>query len=760
MRETRAILFFAALLVAAASSCSKHQDAAPTPAPPVDDSDILMCDPQDGLPAVTGDAKPARAPLVAWVDPFIGTGGEGFSVGSAFPGPQRPFGMVRPGPDTSSGHEPTEFSHCSGYAHVDTYIEGFSHTRMHGTGIADYGGVALMPVVGMTEAKQTQTGYRQRFTHATESASPGYYAVTLDDTKVKVELTATERVALHRYTFPVGSDATVLVDAAHALANAKVDKSEVHLDAAAQTISGSSHVIGSYSNRAGGIMIYYAARFDRPFMKSGVWQQGAANGAWATFDATSDGVVGAAVGISFVDEAHAKLNLAAEAAPFDTVRAGATAAWEAALAKILVEGRSERDFKIFYTALYHALLMPTLASDTDGSYRGFDGQVHVAQGFRFFSDFSLWDTYRTLHPFLDMLYPDLSREMLASLLEMGRALGAMPRWPVVSGDADGMVGDSAAVVFADALAKGVPNVDYAAAYEILKKSATVSYPKGRGGVTEYTTTGYVPIESGGASAARTLEYAFDDFALAGMATALGHADDAAMLTAHSGAWKKLWDPAQGYVLGRHADGTFPPAIPLSWADYYAEGDSWQYTFFAPHDPQGMADAMGGKGPMLDKLEQFFTHAACKPKVVGLPQPYYWQGNEVDIFSPWLFASLGDSARTARYTRWIMASLYGDGADGLPGNDDGGTMSSWYIFASLGFYPLAGTPTYILGSPIFTRATVHLGGGDLVVDAPASTPRARYVGGVTFGGTPLNGWRVAHGDLARGGTLAFSMKETP
>lgn len=747
-----------AALLAAFASCKKHGDAAVTPAPAADDGDALMCEPQPDLaaPANLGDAKPAAAPLVQWVSPFIGTGGTGYAAGSAFPGPQRPFGMVRPGPDTSNGHDATEFSHCSGYSHGDAYIEGFSHARMHGTGIADYGGVALMPTLGMTDAKQTQAGYHQRFSHATESARPGYYAVTLGDTGVRVELSATARVAAHRYTFPVGSDATVIVDAAHVLANTKPDKSVVHLDAAARTISGLSHVIGSYSARLGGIPIYFAAKFDRPFAKSGAW----ATGAWASFDASADGVVEASVAISFVDEDHAKQNLAAEAAPFDAVLAGATADWEAALGRVRLEGRSEKDFRIFYTALYHALLMPTLATDTDGSYRGADGKVHVAQGFRFFTDFSLWDTYRTLHPLLDLLYPDLARDMLTSLVDMGRMLGGMPLWPVVGGDAHGMLGDSAAVVFADALAKGVPNVDYAAAYEVLRKSATVDSPAGRGGLEPYTQGGYVPIESAGASASKTLEYALDDAALAGMASALGHADDAAMLTARAGAWKNLWDGAQGFVLGRHADGSFPPAIPASFSDYYSEGDAWQYTFLVPHDSAGLAQTMGGKDAMLAKLEQLFTHSACKAPAIGLPQPYYWAGNEPSLFAAWHFAVLGDSARTAKYTRWALATQYGDGPDGLPGNDDSGTMSAWYIFASLGFYPVAGSTTYVLGSPLFTRATLHLPGGDLVVDAPASTPRARYVGGVTLAGAPLSGFTVAHGDLVRGKTLGFAMRETP
>ena len=446
-------------------------------------------------------------------------------------------------------------------------------------------------------------------------------------------------------------------------------------------------------------------------------------------------------------------------APFDQVRADAAKAWESALGRIAIEGRSERDFRIFYTALYHALLMPTLASDVDGSYLGFDGQPHVAQG-RYFTDFSLWDTYRTLHPFLDLVYPDLARDMLSSLIEMGRAYGVMPRWPIAAGDSGGMVGDSAAVVFADALVKGVQPVDYAAAYDILKKSATQDLPQGRGGIKDYMARGYVTMETGASSAAETLEYASDDYALANMATALGHADDAAMLSARAKDWKNLWDGTQGFLLGRHADGSFPPAIPLGWQDYYAEGDSWQYTFMVPHDPEGLADAMGGRGPMLDKLEQFFTHSACTPPTIGLPQPYYWQGNEVDIFSPWIFASMDDTARTAKYTRWILASQYGDGPDGIPGNDDSGTMSAWYLFASSGLYPLPGSDTYLLGSPIFTKVTMHLTGADLVILANDTSPRTRYVNAVTWAGNKLGRPRITHGELTRGGSLAFTLSDTP
>jgi predicted alpha-1,2-mannosidase len=712
-----------------------------------------MCDPQAAAADATDPVTPATSPLVRWVDPFIGTGGVGFGVGSAFPGPQRPFGMVRPGPDTSKGQGPgTPFAHCSGYAYEDTTIEGFSHTRLHGTGISDYGAVALMPTTGWADAKQTQAGYRARFSHASEKATPGYYAVTLDDTKIRVELTAADRVAVHRYTFPTGADATVVVDAAHTIPGVTIGASAVTLDAAAREVYGSAHVNGQYSAGFGGVTVYFVARFGRAFAKSGSWP----SGAWASFDASTDPTVEASVGISFVDVAHARANLDAETGAFDRVRADAEAAWEAALGRVIVEGSSDKDKKILYTALYHALLMPTLASDADGTYRGIDGQIAKTSGGRYYTDFSLWDTYRTLHPLLTLLYPDAQRDMLGSLLAMGRARGAIPRWPLGTGETGGMVGDSAAIVFADSMLKGVAPVDYAGAYDLLVASAN----SGRDGIGEYVTRGYIPVEAGGKSASKTLEYAYDDDALASMADALGHPSDAATLRARAQAYTHLYDDGSRFVTGRRADGSFPSMSPLAWQDWFAEGDAWQYTFFAPHDPEGLAKTLGGNDVLLTRLEQFITHAACQPAIVGLPQPYYWHGNEVDLLAPWLFAAFDDRARTARYVRWVLASQYGDGPDGLAGNDDAGTLSAWYIFAATGLFPRAGSDVYFVGSPIFARATLKLPGGDLVIDAPGAGPRTRFVNALTWQGVPRERLRLSHGELARGGTLHLTMHDAP
>jgi predicted alpha-1,2-mannosidase len=660
--------------------------------------------------------------------------------------------MVRPGPDTSRGRpDSATFEHCSGYAYGDTWIEGFSQTRMHGTGITDYGAIALMPAIGWSEAKKAQAGYHARFSHTTERASPGYYTVVLDDTKIQVELTASERVALHRYTFPAGSDATVIVDAAHTIPGVSIADIHVALDPEAREVHGSARAQGGYSNRFGGVTVYFVARFARPFAKSGAWE----SGAWASFDATSDATVTVSVGISFVDEAHARANLDAESASFDQARAAAEVAWEAALGRVLVEGQSDRDKKIFYTALYHTLLMPTLASDVDGSYRGIDGKIAKTDA-RYFTDFSLWDTYRTLHPLLALVFPEAQRDMLTSLLAMGRAHGTIPRWPLGTGESGGMLGDSAAIVFADSLLKGVSPVDYAAAYDLLRKSANGA----RDSIQEYVTRGFVPIEADSKSATLTLEYAHDDAALAAMADALGHPDDAATYRARAQAYNNLYDPGSGFMTGRHADGSFPSMTPTALQEWFAEGDAWQYTFAVPHDPEGLARLMGGRDVMLGRLEQLMTHSACRPPIVGLPQPYYWQGNEPDILAPWLFAALDDTARGARYLRWVLATQYGDGPDGLPGNDDSGTMSAWYVFAAAGVFPRPGSDLYYVGSPIFTKTTMHLPGGDLTIEAPETSARHRYVGASEWHGTALSRPRLTHAELARGGVLRLSMRDAP
>ena len=760
------------LFVAASACSSSGGDAPPAAARVHVDDDDVFCDPVDAIADdALSPATPSAEPLTQWVDPRIGTGGFGFAVGTTYPGPQMPFGMAKPGPDTSKNGKSEAFAHCSGYAYADDTIEGFSLARLHGAGIADYGGIALMPTVGMTAAKARPRAHGSRFSHDTEVATPGYYAVTLADTNVRVELTATPRVGVMRYSFASGADEVVLVDVGHLLADglSMVD-ADLTIDPLTREVSGQSHVNGSYSSRFGGARLCFVARFDRAFAGQGTYAGGVMSeslvasgtdaGAYLHFDGSSP-LVEVAVGLSFVDVAHARANLEAERAPFDTVRAAGEATWASRLSALHIDARSDRDRRIAYTALYHTSLMPTLGSDVDGTYRGIDNLVHHADGFRYFTDFSLWDTYRTLHPLLTLLYPNDARELAASLTAMSKDSGFVPRWPLATGETSGMVGDGGTIVLADTYVKGVRDWDAAGAYAIAKRQAMTPKAAGKGGrdsMEDYLALGYVPTETGGSSAAVTLEYASADHALGELAAALGETADADAFHARGKTWQKVYDERSHFFVGHRRDGSSDEPNPISMSTDFAEGTPWHYNFMVPHDADGLAARMG-KDMLVARAEQLFTRAACgSPTPSFLPNPYYWASNEPVLFSSWIFSAVGDHERTARWTRWTTLAHYGDGPDGLPGNDDGGTMSAFYLFASLGFYPIAGTDRYVLGSPLFPHATLAIGGGSLVIDAPAASKQHRFPREVTRNGAPM-ATTFRHAELANA-TIHFALETTP
>jgi predicted alpha-1,2-mannosidase len=511
----RAPLLFALVVGACVSSgCTTESTEDAPPGRVTVDAEDRFCDPVDEMEddEASPEAPPAK-PLTQWVNPFIGTGGVAWGTGSAYPGAQVPFGMAKPGPDTSRVRSSMEFSHCAGYSYADDTIEGFSHTRLHGAGIADYGGIALMPATAFEPAKARPRSHGSRFTHANEKAAPGYYAVTLEDSRILAELTATARVAVHRYTFPEGAGRVVYLDAGHLLADGtEMRDAEITIDPASREAFGFSWVDGSYSARGGGIRIFFVVRFEDAFAEWGTYLGGAAGtapsvhgadaGAYVRFDGAT---VIAHVGLSYVDVEHARQNLGAESAPFDDTRSAAEAAWEQRLSALTIHARSDRDRRIAYTALYHTGMMPTLASDVDGAYRGIDGEVHRAEGFRYFTDFSLWDTYRTFHPLIALLYPNDARDFAVSLTRMGQEGGVVPRWPVGTVESEGMIGDGGAIVLADTWVRGVRDWDARAAYAILKQQATT--PKtpgrrgGREGIADYVTLGWVPKDDEGASAA-------------------------------------------------------------------------------------------------------------------------------------------------------------------------------------------------------------------------------------------------------------------
>jgi predicted alpha-1,2-mannosidase len=763
--RTRTSIAVSALVVLACSS-------SPPPPPPdivgVDSNDV-ECDPLDTVQDDSATpATDAALPLVQWVDPLAGTGGTGWAVGETYPGAQVPFGMARPGPDTSYLGSAASFLHCSGYSYDDDTIDGFSQFRLHGAGIADYGGTALMPVIGMDAGKSAPRGHGSKFQHANETASPGYYAVTLDDTNIRVELTATTHVAFHRYTFPASVDETVIVDAGHLLSDGiSVTSGTVTIDTTTNTVSGSAHVVGQYSSAFGGMDLYFAARFSAPFTMFGTYLDGALTdssltqtgddvGAYVHFDGSQSTVVEAHVGVSLVDTAHAQQNLDAEDMTFDAAKTAASAVWETRLERALISARSDRDLTVFYTALYHTALMPTVASETDGSYRGIDGNVHSAS-FRYFTDFSLWDTYRTLDPLLALLYPEDSSDMMASLVQMGKDAGFLPRWPIGTGESGGMIGDGATIALADAYVKGVRSWDAMSGYALAKTQATTQLPKGgRDDVADWLTLGYIPTDdSATASVSKTLEYAAADAALGNWGTAMNDPDAAAFTARAQAAWRHLYDPTSHFLFPMSKAGTMMPEEATLFGGPYTEGTAWQYNFAVPFDSAGLESTMT-RPVLLGRVEQLFTRFACTGEGLVLPEPYYWPSNEPDLFSGWVFGAVGDMTRAGRWLRWTTITSYGEGPTALPGNDDSGTMSAFYVFAALGFYPIPGTDTYVLGSPLAPHAVLALPAGSLTIDAPAASILTRYPQSITLNGAAVTSF-VHHGDLPNA-TLQFAMSQ--
>lgn len=736
-----------------------------------------MDSPDAGIDAAVPEPSAAARPYTQHVNPFIGTGGTGYGVGSAFPGPQVPFGMARPSPDTSIEGRAPDFAHCSGYSYSDTHIDAFSHTRMHGTGIVDYGVVSLMPTIGMSSAKTSEAGYRSAFSHESELASPGYYAVTLADTQVRVELTATEHVGVHRWTFPAESEAVVVVDNGHAASNVDVTSAEISVDEAAHELFGFVHFSGGYSGRFGGMPVYFVARFNTPFSRVGTFAEGVLNehathaegttsGAFVAFDLSERESVEAAVGLSFTDIAHARMNLDAEVPviDFDALRAAAEEAWEAQLARIDVEGRNAEDFVRFYTALYHVFMMPTLAMDVDGTYMGMDGETHHADGFRYHTDFSMWDTFRTLHPLLTLIAPDVQRDLLLSLLAMGNDAGAIDRWPLGVGFTNGMIGDSAAIVFADSVEKGISDLDVARAYELLRAPAMgplVDSPyEGRSGIDAYIDRGYVPGDESSASVSKTLEYAYADFALARLAQHLDLTEDQALFDTRATYYRNLYDANQGFFVSRSSSGEFVAlGSSTAWSDPYTEGNAWQYLWYAPHDLVGLIELLGGQAATRDRLDDFFMRSQSTTHT-ALPDLYYWHGNEPDLHAAFVYAALGDQDRASEMSHWILDARYGTDPAGLAGNDDAGTLSAWFVFASSGIYPISARPEYLLGSPIFTRVLMHLEAGDLEIRAPgAGSGRAAPLS-TRLDGVALASPEVMHAALVDGAHLLEFNVQSP
>lgn len=732
---------------------------------------LLLCPALFGCADDAGElAQPEleRADLFAAIDPRIGTGGLGFGVGSAYPGPAVPFAMIHPSPDTRTPTGAAGFYHCAGYYAEDTLVSAFSLVHFEGTGVPDYGTIGLLPTLGMTAAKTTQTGHMIGKDAASEVMKPGYYSVKLAD-GIVVEITSSLRAAIFRYTFPEGSSPVILLDLDHRL-EGEIEAADVKLDLAAGSFDAHVQHLGNMSGGAGGYDLHARGVLDVAPVAVGTFDgaglhagqtsaSGVPLGAWLELPkGTSSASL--RVAVSFVDAEGAKKNLAAEAPDFDFegMRKKAEDTWRAATDRVELWNASEYDTRVMGTALYHALLMPTLMSDVDGRYVNVAGQV--ASGTRpRYNDFSLWDTYRTLHPWLLLTEDERNGDFAASLVAMANEGGAVPVWGIAHGDSHTMIGSPGEIVLAESAQKGVAFEDEDAAYALARVAAYGPSPGPVGGrdadLDEYLAKGYVPSDVSGGSVSKTQEYAVADGALALWAAKLGKTADASELAVRGKAYAKHYDAGTGFFRAKKSDGSWAAlGDPTAMNDDYVEGNAWHYLWMVPHDPEGLAETLGGEAAALERLREFFEASKEDKPILGV-RSHYWPSNEPDIGAPWLFAAWGSPGESFSWVDWIVTELYGDGVDGIPGNDDGGTMSAWLLFAATGLYPLPGTDRYIVSVPRYPKVVLRRPGGDLTLAASPAPKPGRKPKRVTLDGKPI-GRTVTHAELAGTHELKFEL----
>jgi len=744
--------------------------------------------------ALAARAAGAAAGHAGWVDPRIGTGGDGHT----FPGATVPFGMIQLSPDTAMPDFHHAYKWAAGYQYGDPTIRGFSHTHFSGSGHSDLGDVLVMPIAGAVkldpgDATQPGSGYRSRFSHATEVEQAGYYAVTLSDYGIRAELTAGKRIGWHRYTFPKGKPAHLLVDLRPSIYDydGKVLWSRVRVRDDG-TVTGCRLTNGWARGRE----LCFAMRFNQPMTGRTLYnreqnvpykgfkgpgnqaqdqndQNGRALEAVFDFGALSESLeVKVAISSVSADNAIANLDTDGKGWDFDARRREATAAWDKALAAIDVDGTPALRTQ-FYTALYHAFLSPTLSMDVNGQYRGPDHQVHEAKDangrFDFYSTWSLWDVYRAQQPLMVLLRPDMSTDFVRSLVAAAKdsPFGILPVWAYQGLETWCMIGYHAVPVIADAYVKGVRGFDAKEALKVMVASATY---KPYGDLADYMKLGYVPIDHEPEAASKTLEYAYDDWSLAQMAKAMGESATAATFMKRSTYWHNAWDPVTGFMRAKLSNGKFREPFDPTFAGYgsdYTEGNAWQYSWYVPQDVPGLIQAMGGTDTFIAKLDATFdakvdpAHFKNVEDITGLIG-WYAHGNEPSHHMAYLYDYAGAPWKTQQRLKQIMDTQYAATPDGLAGNDDLGQMSAWYVFTALGFYPVTpASDVYAIGRPFVPKAVLHLAGDKtFTITASPFDASHPYVGEITLNGHPLKQPFLHHRDLVAGGTLHFTMVAQP
>jgi len=722
------------------------------------------------------------------VNPFIGTGGFPWVCGNNFPGAMTPFGMVRLGPETVSILIRKRALNTSGYYYGDDQVLGFSHTRLNGTGATDGGHFLVAPATGPVQPKRYRKGQTTGFSHREELASPGYYAVMLPQIGTLVELTATPRVGVHRYTFSQGGTPHLLLDVMNALGGRRSAEGKVRVLPEAKEVEGSVRTFGTFAARYGGIKVCFVARFDQAFAAFNTWQsdvvvpnqttaEGDGVGVDLTFPTSKQPqIVTLKLAISHVSIENARANLDAEAGAkgFDTLVAEAQQAWEDKLSLIKIQGGTEKQRTIFYTALYRAFQMPTVFNDANGEYLGFDRKVHQITDFQYFTDLSLWDTFRTAHPLYTLIAPKDQRDMLVSLIKMLEQGGWLPRWPSGHGYSNSMLGTPADIVIAESYLKGIRDFDVEQSYRAMRRTALApTLPgaafSGREGVEDYLKYGYCPSGRMHESVSRTFEFGWADSAIARLAEALGHREDAELFLKHSQFYRNLWNPATQYFQPRDPEGKFfEPFKPLlltyldrkgEFTRDYVEGSALQWRWAAPYDAEGMIALFKSREYFVEELNNFFAKSSPAMGAWN-PGPFYWHGNQPDIHAAYLFNDAGRPDLTQKWARWILDNKYGDDYDGLDGNDDGGTLSAWFVFSALGFYPVAGSDRYQLGAPLFQRAEVKLNDKPLIIVAENHAAKHSHVQKVRLNDVTLDRTWIKHSEIERGGILRFEMGASP
>lgn len=748
---------------------------------------------------------PLQAQPSRYVDPFIGTDG----MGHTFPGACIPFGGVQLSPDTDTiphnvagKYQAEVYSLCSGYRYSDPTIVGFSHTHLSGTGHSDLGDVLLMPTAGPLHlnpgtASDPTSGYRSRFSHSAEWASPGRYEVVLEDYGIKAELTATPRCGLHRYTFPPsadgnGSDRHLIMDLDHGIYNydGKVLWSSVRV--VNDTLVTGWRLTDGWAREN---FTFFAITFSRPISTygyepkgpspyEGFWRkmdtrhgfpQMAGRGITCWFDFGWDGGgddpdrLEVRVGLSATSASGALRNLLAETGgrSFDALRAQAAELWDKELSVFDIEA-GEKDRRMFYTSLYHTLINPSLYCDVDGAYRGLDGEIHHSAGWDNYTVFSLWDTYRAEHPLLTLTSPGRARDMVLSMLEHYRQSPhhLLPIWSLQANEGWCMSGYHSVSVLSDAITKGLdlPGEDL---LEAMVGTSTVPYLDG---LDAYVRLGYVPFEVSSVAASNTLEYSYDDWAIYAAAKYLGREDVASRYRGRAGNWTNIYPVGSPFATPRYADGRFKAHFDpgQTWGEGFIEGNSRNFSFHVPHDVIALMDRMGGEKAFLSLLDTLFTRD-LDPKYYELNEDItedclmggYVHGNEPSHHIPYLYAWTGEPWKGQKLLRDIITRFYRPEVRGLGGNDDCGQMSAWYIFSVMGFYPVCpGSGEYVLGAPYLERVTLSLPEGKtFTVRAEGVSGRNCYVGRVLLNGKPYTKRYITHGDIMGGGELTFEMRST-